>query len=224
LAKNKAKIFVSYSRRDAGDFAEQIQNHFAGFGEYDIFTDVDSIRVGDIWTSTIEGNISNCDIFVVIVTPGALQSPHVENEVLQAQREKKRIIPCFHRNVSASDIKWELDKIQGVRFEDRYELARNLYSRVSKIASKQREKEPVKEPLKATPTKEYPPRSTRKSWKWIVIAGGTVGAILISMLATGLLSSIISPSQPTDPTPTSDTTAQPETSEEKGQQYSFVKA
>jgi hypothetical protein len=31
------KIFVSYSRRDAGDFAEQIQKHFSSFN-HDFFT------------------------------------------------------------------------------------------------------------------------------------------------------------------------------------------
>jgi len=30
------KIFVSYSRKDAGDFAEQIQNDFSSFGGFDI--------------------------------------------------------------------------------------------------------------------------------------------------------------------------------------------
>ena len=43
----------------------------------------------------IEENISNCDIFVVIVTDGALQSPYVEREVLQAQRDKKQLFHVF---------------------------------------------------------------------------------------------------------------------------------
>jgi hypothetical protein len=75
FSPNKMKIFVSYSRRDAGDFAEQIQRHFASFGQYEVFTDVNSIKVGDTWSDTIEGNISNCDVFVIMVTHGALQSP-----------------------------------------------------------------------------------------------------------------------------------------------------
>jgi hypothetical protein len=128
------KIFVSYSRRDAGDFAEQIQSLFAGFEHYEhyeVFTDVNSIKARDMWSDTIEDNISSCDIFVVIVTNGALQSPHVETEILQAQKEKKRIIPCFHRSVRNNNIKWALNKIQGVEFEDKFELARNLYSKIA---------------------------------------------------------------------------------------------
>ena len=126
------KIFVSYSRRDAGDFANQIQTHLSIFNYY-IFTDVDSINAGEIWNNTIEENISNCDIFVVIVTHGSLQSPHVEREVLQAQKENKTIIPCFHKDVLGSNIKWDLNKIQGLEFKNEYQLARELYSKIDKI-------------------------------------------------------------------------------------------
>jgi tetratricopeptide (TPR) repeat protein len=121
------KVFISYSRTDAGDFANQIHRHLSNF-KYDTFTDVNDIRGGDVWSKTIEENISGCDIFVVIVTHGALQSPHVEKEVLQAQTENKKIIPCFHRSITNRYIdKLELNKIQGVEFSDKYELARDLY-------------------------------------------------------------------------------------------------
>lgn len=63
------KIFISYSRRDAGDFAELIRTTL---NEYDVFTDVDSIHGGDVWNETTQTNISSCDIFVVIVTHQAL--------------------------------------------------------------------------------------------------------------------------------------------------------
>ena len=120
------KIFVSYSRRDA-DFAQQIDEYFQGSG-CDIFTDVKDIRLGDVWNSTIEENISNCDIFVVIVTYGALHSSHVEREVLQAQKDNKKIIPCFFRNINPNKIKWGLEKIQGVEFTNEYQLAeRSLF-------------------------------------------------------------------------------------------------
>ncbi len=32
--------------------------------EHNIFTDINNIQVGDIWSNTIENNISTCDIFV----------------------------------------------------------------------------------------------------------------------------------------------------------------
>ena len=125
------KIFVSYSRRDAGDFANQVYKHLSSSND-NIFTDVNSIRGGDVWSKTIEENISNCDIFVVILTHGALKSPHVEKEVLQAQKEKKTIIPCFHTSIIPRYIdKLELNKFQGVEFDEKEQLARDLQSKIS---------------------------------------------------------------------------------------------
>jgi hypothetical protein len=122
------KIFISYSRRDA-DFAQQIDEYFQGSG-YDIFTDVNDIEIGDAWSNIIEKNISTCDLFVVIVTNAALRSEEIEKEVLQAQKENKKIIPCIHKDVKYDEIKWNLKSIQGINFQDKYELSRNLYSKI----------------------------------------------------------------------------------------------
>jgi hypothetical protein len=128
------KIFVSYSRSDAGDFAEQIRKHLTAFN-HSVFIDIGRIDIGDIWNDIIEDNISKCDIFVVIITHGSLISQHVDKEVLQAQQEKKRIIPCVHKNVYARGVgytnsKWGLEKIQGIEFSNEYNLARDLYLKI----------------------------------------------------------------------------------------------
>ena len=124
------KIFVSYSRRDS-DVAKQIHEYFED-PEYDVFTDVNDIQIGDIWSNRLEENISNCDIFVIIITHASLRSFEVQKEVLQAQRENKTIIPCIDENVGLDEIKWGLEKIQGIRFENSYKLSRDLYSRIKK--------------------------------------------------------------------------------------------
>ena len=127
------KIFISYSRSDASDLAKRIYDHL--MKDYEVFTDVNNIRVGDVWSNTLENNISNCDIFVVIITHGSLKSPNVEKEVLRAQLDKKRIIPCVHRNVTLRSVgytnsKWGLEKIQGIEFDNGYDLARDLYFKI----------------------------------------------------------------------------------------------
>lgn len=127
------KIFVSYSRRDA-DLAQHVHEYFID-SEHDIFTDANNIQMGDIWSNIIEKNISNCDIFVVIVTHASLRSSEIEKEVLQAKKEKKIIIPCIHRDVSHDEIKWDLAKYQGIEFRE-YELARNLFSRIERSKQK----------------------------------------------------------------------------------------
>jgi tetratricopeptide (TPR) repeat protein len=123
------KLFISYSREDAGDFAKHVHRYLMNSG-YDVFIDVNNITIGDPWAHSIEQNISNCDVFLVILTPDALRSNYVENEILQAQRDNKIIVPCISEDVAYNNIKWGLDKIQGIEFINEYQLTRKLYSKI----------------------------------------------------------------------------------------------
>ena len=123
------KLFISYSREDAGNFAKHIHRFMRNKG-HDVFIDVNDIRIGKPWADSIEKNISECDIFVVILTPDSLTSSYVEKEVLQAQKENKIIFPCIHEYVNYNEIKWDLNKIQGIEFSNEYQLVLNLYQRI----------------------------------------------------------------------------------------------
>jgi hypothetical protein len=175
------RVFVSYSRRDAGDFAEQIQNRFSNFNQYDIFTDVGKLKAGDNWSHAIEHNISNCDAFIAVVTNGALKSPHVENEVLQAQRENKKIIPCFYKNVRDSDIKWGLNNIQGVNFGDKFELVRNLDNEIGQ-ANIENDKNNDKHTGEKQVKPPYPHLEKRRGFPKLIIGGIGGTAILIIVI------------------------------------------
>jgi hypothetical protein len=130
--KTYPKIFVSYSRSDAGDIADQIQKNLSVFN-YDVFTDVNRIMPGEKWNDAIDENISNCDVFVVIVTPSALRSIHVEKELLKAQKQNKVIVSCIDKSVNPNNIKWNLDKNQSIEFSDKYELGMTLLSKLNNI-------------------------------------------------------------------------------------------
>jgi len=144
------KIFVSYSRRDAGDFAEQISETLED--EHDVFTDIDDIEAGDIWTNVIEDNISRCDVFIVILTFASLRSSEVEKEVLQAQKKNKKIIPCVDRGIDINRLKWDLGKFQGIEFSSKYELAREVYGKIQHHQQKPPNAEPSVQPLKEQPS------------------------------------------------------------------------
>jgi len=144
------KIFVSYSRRDAGDFAEQISETLED--EHDVFTDIDDIEAGDIWTNVIEDNISRCDVFIVILTFASLRSSEVEKEVLQAQKKNKKIIPCVDRGIDINQLKWDLGKFQGIEFSSKYELAREVYGKIQHHQQKPPNGEPSVQPLKEQPS------------------------------------------------------------------------
>ena len=101
------KIFVSYSRQDSGDLADQIYESPLIKGN-EIFRDVKNIQVGDVWSKTIEDNISSCDIFMIILTPAALESSEVEKKVILAKKNNKKIIQCFYSYTKQDQIKWDL--------------------------------------------------------------------------------------------------------------------
>ena len=139
------KIFISYSRRDASDFAQKISDTLGD--EHNIFTDIDDIQLGDIWSNSIEENIASCDIFLVIVTFSALKSPEVEKELMQARTKNKKIIPCFYNRIPSNEIKWGLEKLQGIEFASENQLARDIYWKIHQYQNKVPPKlDPIIEP------------------------------------------------------------------------------
>jgi TIR domain-containing protein/Big-like domain-containing protein len=183
------KIFVSYSRRDARDFAEQISETLED--EHDVFTDIDDIEAGDIWTNVIEDNISRCDVFLVILTFASLRSSEVEKEVLQAQKKSKKIIPCVDRGIDINQLKWDLGKFQGIEFSSKYELAREVYRKIQRHQQNPPKEEPSVPPVKEEPSvppvkvdhSVQPVKEKRsKPTKLILLSAAIVSIILVLLL------------------------------------------
>ncbi|MFZ0315437.1 MAG: toll/interleukin-1 receptor domain-containing protein [Nitrososphaeraceae archaeon] len=95
-----------------------------------MFTDVNNIKGGDPWSQTIKENISTSDVFIIILTYAALTSDEVEKEVLQAQKDKKRIIPAKYRKIGFDEVPWGLNANQGIEFESKDELVTRLYEMI----------------------------------------------------------------------------------------------
>ena len=119
----RQKIFISYSHLDK-DIAKQVHAYLSD--DYNVFLDESSIRGGDKWTKSIKNNIATCNFFVIIITRSSLKSPEVNKEVQEAIRQEKRIIPCKWHALDWRDVKWELAGFQGLEFEEKYPLARDL--------------------------------------------------------------------------------------------------
>jgi hypothetical protein len=117
------KIFVSYSRNDGGDFADFIKEYYEKDGhQFFDFYDKIGIDLDEI----IRTLIAEVDIVIIIVTRSALKSSEVEKEVLEARKQNKTIIPCRYRGISWTELKWDLNKLQGFQFVDKHTLLRQL--------------------------------------------------------------------------------------------------
>ncbi len=87
-----ARIFISYSRSDGSELANELSNRLRA-QEHQVFFDVQSIRAGTHWRQELSNRIKWADMVVVLVTPGSNDSDYVYDEISEAARRGKTIIP-----------------------------------------------------------------------------------------------------------------------------------
>jgi formylglycine-generating enzyme required for sulfatase activity len=116
VTSDKLKVFISYSRRDSSDFAEELLAglELAGFAA---FLDRHDIAAGEEWEARLGALIRQADTVVYVVSPESVKSPRCEWEVQRALAETKRVLPVIFKSVPDADIPAELQKRQFIRFD-----------------------------------------------------------------------------------------------------------
>lgn len=130
------KIFVSHNVAGARDIARHIYKIYTDpkYG-YQVFvsSQYESIPYGDNWKRRVKEGISDCDLFLIIITYGALESKQVKEEFLEAKTLQKRIIVCRYSEVEEEKLKkWGLDEMQGIEFETKEDIIRKTEDLVIK--------------------------------------------------------------------------------------------
>jgi Domain of unknown function (DUF1883)./MTH538 TIR-like domain (DUF1863). len=83
-------IFISYAHSDS----DVVYPIIAKISSRDALVWYDEgITPGADWPSTIAERILNCDKFIVFISPGAIESQHVWQEINYANNKQKKIIP-----------------------------------------------------------------------------------------------------------------------------------
>lgn len=110
------KVFISYSRRDSRDFAEEIVAglQLAGFAP---FLDRHDITAGEEWETRLTGLLAQADTVVFVISPEAIKSRRCNWEVDKAAAQSKRLLPVIFKPVAPADIPPELQKRQYIRFD-----------------------------------------------------------------------------------------------------------
>jgi formylglycine-generating enzyme required for sulfatase activity len=121
----KLKIFISYSRRDSSDFADELLAglELAGFAP---FLDRHDIAPGEKWEERLGGLIEQADTVLFVVSPEAVKSERCQWEVDKALAESKRVLPVVWKPVPETDIPAELRSRQFLRFNAGTGFARPL--------------------------------------------------------------------------------------------------
>jgi hypothetical protein len=124
-AGEKLKVFISYSRKDSAEFADELLAglEVAGFAP---FLDRHDIAPGEPWESRLGGLIEQSDTVVFVVSPEAVKSDRCVWEVDRTIELSKRLLPVIFKPVPEHDIPKKLSRLQFVRFDTGRGITRQL--------------------------------------------------------------------------------------------------
>jgi len=159
-------IFISYSRKDTNYVKNLV--HDLRLKGFPVWID-DRIDFGDSWSRVIFQKISECKVFIVIMSKDSVKSKWVDRECLYADDEEKRIIPlllngkCFPLFINKQYVDVSNGKLPNSRF---YDKLLEFFPKTKQIPRPENTKRTIsqsKKPKNYTFSKEY--LSTRKKHK-----------------------------------------------------------
>lgn len=96
-----AKIFISYSSRDA-EIADQVYHGLIAAG-HQVWMDREALKGGQDWLQAIQDNLIWADTLIVLWSANALHSEWVQDEITFARSKRKLIIPLRIDNTDPSN-------------------------------------------------------------------------------------------------------------------------
>jgi len=126
-SKQALRVFLSYTSSDKGN-AQKLRNILSGQHDLRIFTS-EMLSAGENWQSKLRDEISQCDVFIALLSPKSVESGWVLSELGAAWALEKKIVPVFTQPDVLSDIPVKLKDNQSFEFkslEDRPETLINL--------------------------------------------------------------------------------------------------
>ena len=112
----KAKIFISYSRKD-GTFADRLDAALKARG-FEPLIDREEIYAFEDWWKRLQDMIAQADTVVFIISPDAISSREALKEVEFAASLNKRFAPIVCRRVENSAIPVQLRRLNFIFFDD----------------------------------------------------------------------------------------------------------
>jgi TIR domain-containing protein len=116
LRKPIQLVFLSYAREDA-EFVLRLAKDLRAGGA-DVWMDQLDIKPGERWDRAVDDALAKCPELLVILSPAAVESINVMDEVSLALEEGKTVLPVIHRNCK---IPFRLRRLQYVDLTLNYE-------------------------------------------------------------------------------------------------------
>ena len=112
----KAKVFISYSRKDMA-FADRLETALKARG-FEPLIDRTEIYAFEDWWKRIEALIASADTVVYVVSPDGVGSKIALREVSFAASLHKRLAPIVCRRVDDEAVPEQLAKLNFIFFDD----------------------------------------------------------------------------------------------------------
>lgn len=111
------RVFISYARRDATAFADELLQGLEVAG-FDAFIDRHDIAAGEDWEARLGGLIQSADTVVFVITPEAVASQRCAWEVARAEELSKRVIPIVLIDVPVEQTPERLRRLNYIYFTE----------------------------------------------------------------------------------------------------------
>lgn len=119
-----AKVFISYSRRDAA-FADELVEGLKACG-FEAYIDREDIAPGEAWETRLGGLIAEADTVVYVISPHSVSSEQCHWEVTETLRLSKRLLPVVWAPVPDAQMPKELARLNFVFFDGGKSFAKGL--------------------------------------------------------------------------------------------------
>jgi len=124
------KVFLSYAREDR-DIAHQVAHELRGTG-HDVYPDAH-------WPQDIGAALGRADAFVVLLSPDAVGSPFINQEIklaLVSKNLEESIVPVVLKR--ATQVPWILQTMQPIKATPE-RLAKAIDMRIKKLRDRARQ-------------------------------------------------------------------------------------
>jgi WD40 repeat protein len=111
----KARVFVSYSRRDR-DFALRLHEALVAEGR-EVWADWEDITAGAEWETEIAAGIESADTLVFVLSPDSVVSTECDKELTRAVELSKRLFPILWRPIAPPAAPEALRSVQWTDFQ-----------------------------------------------------------------------------------------------------------
>ena len=119
------RVFISYARSDASDFAEELLVALEAAG-FDPFLDRHDISGGEDWEARLTDLLKQADTVVYVLTPASVRSDRCKWEIECAASLSKRVIPVVAVDVAEAETPEPLRRLNYVFFSKGHSFGAGL--------------------------------------------------------------------------------------------------